>query len=69
MHPTAVTKISPHTLFKMLLVMTILFFALLGFTAFYAMKATPVPLNPCLRCGSGCPCPRMAGTVRCGCPQ
>lgn len=33
------------------------------------MNGPSVPLNPCKTCGSACGCPRMSGSIRCGCPQ
>lgn len=33
------------------------------------LPAAEVPLKPCRQCSAGCPCPRLSGSVRCGCPQ
>lgn len=73
MNEAAIRRNSPQATFRILILITALFILLLGYAASYvnvkSVQPQPVPLNPCRTCASGCPCPRMAGTVRCGCPQ
>jgi hypothetical protein len=71
MSEAAIKKPSMDATFKILILITLLFILLLGYAASYvkSVQPQPVPLNPCRTCSNGCPCPRMAGTVRCGCPQ
>lgn len=49
----------------------ILFGIILGWVAhsFLSLKPISVPLVPCKTCAEKCPCPRLAGTIRCGCAQ
>lgn len=49
----------------------ILFGILLGWavTTFLSVQPVSVPLVPCKTCAEKCPCPRLAGTVRCGCAE
>ncbi len=54
---------------KILILLTLLFISLFFATAWHPTKnVDPVPLRPCKRCTGGCPCPRLAGEIRCGCP-
>jgi len=57
------------------LILVLLTIALLAFglgvifSSLLMRGASGVPLNPCKTCGSACGCPRMSGSIRCGCPQ
>lgn len=52
------------------IILLALFFAFLfGWTAKSLMSIQPVPVVPCRTCAEKCPCPRLTGTLRCGCPQ
>ncbi len=54
---------------KILILLTLLFISMFFMMALYpARSVDPVPLRPCKRCTGGCPCPRLAGEIRCGCP-
>jgi hypothetical protein len=49
----------------------LLFGIILGWAAhsILSLQPVPVPLVPCKTCAEKCPCPRLAGAVRCGCAQ
>ncbi len=51
------------------ILLALLFALLFGWAARSIVTMQPVPLVPCKRCAEKCPCPRMAGTIRCGCPE
>lgn len=57
------------------LILVLLTIALLAFglgaifTSLVLKGSSGVPLNPCKTCGSACGCPRLSGSIRCGCPQ
>ncbi len=56
--------------FRVLVILTLAFFALLSYATNPASRtAQEVPLKPCKQCTAGCPCPRLSGSIRCGCPQ
>lgn len=71
MTSAAVTRMSPDKLFKILLLLSAIFFLALGFTLLRLGNVAPVgvPLKPCKQCTTECPCPRLSGAVRCACPQ
>lgn len=55
--------------FLTILLVAFLAFALGGvFHALLTRQAT-VPLNPCSTCAQSCACPRLSGSIRCGCPK
>ena len=66
----AIRRMPQDKLFKILLLLSALFFLALGFTLFKLGNVAPVgvPLKPCKQCPE-CVCPRLSGTVRCACPQ
>lgn len=70
MNDVAIRRWNAPKIMKMLLTLTVLFFAILVAGAWYARSypVEPIPLKPCKRCTGGCPCPRLSGEVRCGCP-
>lgn len=51
--------------------LAVFFMLLLGWAtkSIMSIQPQPVPLVPCKRCASQCPCPRMSGAIRCGCPD
>lgn len=57
---------------RILVWLTILLLFTLG-SAIYSLTHHPsvvdTPLRPCKQCSQGCPCPRLAGEIRCGCPN
>lgn len=57
--------------FWALFLITAFLFAMLGGMAYLAStrQVSQVPLKPCRQCTMGCPCPRLSGAVRCGCPD
>lgn len=56
--------------FLIMIFVALLAFALGAiFTSLLANPSPGVPLNPCKTCGSTCGCPRLSGSIRCGCPQ
>jgi hypothetical protein len=56
--------------FRILMILTLAFFALLGYaTNITHRNVQEVPLKPCKQCTPGCPCPRLSGSIRCGCAQ
>jgi len=56
---------------QILIMLTIAILAFGLGAAFMALirKQATVPLNPCATCGQSCGCPRLSGSIRCGCPQ
>lgn len=55
---------------KIIILLAALFFLLLGYTSYVINRGVQeVPLKPCKRCTTGCPCPRLSGSIRCGCPD
>jgi hypothetical protein len=57
---------------KLILVMLMIALLAFGLGVIFSsllMKTSGVPLNPCKTCGSACGCPRMSGSIRCGCAQ
>lgn len=52
-----------------MLVVALLAFALGTIFSSLLMSRPAVPLNPCKTCGQSCGCPRLSGSIRCGCPQ
>lgn len=65
--PAPGPKASPRLLVAALL--TILFLTLFAWTVTSLLSIQPVPLVPCRTCAEKCPCPRLSGTIRCGCAQ
>lgn len=65
--PARGLKASPRILVVALL--TILFGILFAWTVttLLSIQPVPVPLVPCRTCAEKCPCPRLSGTIRCGC--
>ncbi len=56
--------------FRILVIMTLAFFMLLWYATFLTPRSVQeVPLKPCKQCTAGCPCPRLSGSIRCGCAQ
>lgn len=57
--------------FAAAILLALLFLALVFFAgrASLAPAPTQTPLVPCKQCGSGCSCPRLAGSTMCGCPR
>jgi hypothetical protein len=51
------------------ILLSLLFALLLGWSAKSIVSLQPVTLVPCKRCAAQCPCPRLSGTIRCGCPE
>jgi hypothetical protein len=58
---------------KQILIMLTIALLAFGLGAIFSsllLKGTSgVPLNPCKTCGSACGCPRLSGSIRCGCAQ
>jgi hypothetical protein len=68
----AATSPSPNKAFLVVLVLlSVFFFGILGVTSYLisTRQIAEVPLKPCRRCTAGCPCPRLSGSIRCGCPD
>ena len=49
------------------ILLALLFAILFGWSARSIVTMQPVPVVPCKHCAEKCPCPRMAGAIRCGC--
>ncbi len=58
--------VSPKLVF---MILALLFAILVGWTARSLSAMKPVPVVPCRTCAEKCSCPRLTGTIRCGCPQ
>ena len=58
--------ISSRTLAMAFLVL--LFSFLLGWATLSILLVDPVPVVPCRSCAK-CSCPKLSGSLRCGCPR
>lgn len=63
-------SLPPAAFLKIVTLLAVIFMLLVGWSTWLASRPQEtVPLNPCRQCANQCPCPRMNGSVRCGCPN